>query len=76
MRDEKIEKGLDLLLRIICRISKNTWINLVFYSVMANNHNAIYHGMNKIIVQKKPPDCLNELVVAVSHQPSSLCIPM
>ena len=75
VRDEKIEKRLDLLLRIICRISKNTRINPAFYSVVANDHNAIYHGMNEIVVQEEPPDCLNELPAAVSHQPSSLCIP-
>ena len=42
---------------------------------MAYNDNAIYHGVDEIVVEDVLPDCLHELAAAVSHELAALGIP-
>ena len=53
------------LLRIICRVGKDSGVNTAKYSIITPNNYSISVGLNELVVQKKHPNCMDEFTFAV-----------
>ncbi len=57
-----------LLLRIVSGIRENSWKHTVNNTISTFHDNAMLHGLNEFIVEKKLPDRMEQLPSTVSHQ--------
>jgi len=55
----------NLLLWIICRIGKKSWINAPLNTINAFDDNAIFACLNKIIIEEFTPHSVHKLTMAV-----------
>ena len=67
---------LDSLFWIIGRISENPWIDSPFDSIITCDDNSVYHGMDEVVIEHIPPNCLHELTPAVGHELVALGLPV
>jgi hypothetical protein len=76
VKDESSQKKSDSLLWVVSRVGEYTWINSMFYPIMAHHDNTIYHCMDKVVIKNIFPDSLDEFTSAVSHELATLGIPV
>ena len=74
--EQIVSYGSDLLFGVVCGVGEYTWINPMLYPVGTRDDNSIYHGVNELIVKNIFPDSLHKLTSAVSHELTTLGIPL
>ncbi len=57
-----------ILLRIVSGIHEDSWKHAVNNTVSTFHDNAVLHGLDEFIVEKKLPDRMKQLPSTVSHQ--------
>jgi hypothetical protein len=59
--------GDDVLLGIVSRIGKNTWVKSTFDSIAALNYDAVLVGLDELVIEEYIPLCVGQFATAVSH---------
>ena len=54
-----------LLLWVVCRICKYPWKYSAIHSIIALDYDAIFIGINEIVVYQNTPDSMKQLPLAV-----------
>ena len=59
--------GHDVLLRIVSRIGKNTWVKSTFDPITALNYDAMLVGLDELVIEEYIPLCVGQFAMAVNH---------
>ena len=55
-----------LLFRIICRVCKDSREDVAHDTIHTLDHNAMFVGSQKLVVQDRVPDCMHQLTSTMS----------